>query len=84
MINGEIHGFEVDAYFPAERVIVELDGWDYHRSRYSFASDRDRDATMLALGIVTVRITWERLIYTPEREARRLKVILAQRRAGAV
>jgi Transcriptional regulator, AbiEi antitoxin len=79
LINHRFHGFELDAYFPDHGVIVELDGWDFHSSRHSFESDRDRDATMLALGIVTVRITWERLIEQPEREARRLKAILAQR-----
>jgi hypothetical protein len=82
LINSTVHGVEVDAYFPAERVIVELDGWDFHCSRQSFIGDRDRDATMLALGIVTVRITWERLIDSPEWEARRLKVILEARRSS--
>lgn len=80
LVNTTLHGFEVDAYFPSHGVIVELDGWDYHRSRASFESDRDRDATLLALGIVTVRITWERLYERPEREARRLLRILEQRR----
>jgi very-short-patch-repair endonuclease len=80
LINTTLAGFEVDAYFPVERVIIELDGWEFHSSRYSFINDRDRDATLLALGIVTVRITWERLIETPEREAGRLLAILDGRR----
>ena len=79
LINTTIAGFEVDAYFPDQRVIVELDGWGFHSSRASFENDRERDATMLALGIVTVRITWNRLIKTPEREAERLLVILNAR-----
>jgi len=65
-INTTVAGFEVDAYFPAERVVIELDGWEFHSSRRSFESDRERDAALLALAIVTVRITWERLIETPE------------------
>jgi hypothetical protein len=79
LINSELHGFEVDAYFPQHGVAIELDGWDFHSSRYSFESDRDRDAALLAYGIVTVRITWDRLIDSPEREARRLRAILEQR-----
>jgi hypothetical protein len=82
LINAKLHGFEVDVYFPAERVVVELDGWEFHSSRQSFISDRDKDTTLLALGIVTIRITWERLIETPEREARRLLSILEQRRSS--
>jgi hypothetical protein len=79
-VNEPLAGYTVDAFFPVERVIVELDGYDFHSDRGAFESDRERDATMLALGIVTVRITWERLIHTPEREARRLLVILESRR----
>lgn len=80
LTNEPLAGFEVDAYFPAERVIVELDGEEFHRD--SFESDRDRDATLLALGFVTVRITWKRLINTPQREAARLLAILEQRRGS--
>ena len=79
LVNTMLAGFEVDAYFPRHGVIVELDGWEFHRSRYSFESDRDRDTTMLALGVVTIRITWRRLVEQPEREARRLRKILDQR-----
>ena len=83
LVNTELHGFEIDAYFPRERVAVELDSWDFHSSQYSFRRDREQDAELLALGIVTVRITWERLILAPDREARRLKRILVQRGATA-
>ncbi len=81
LVNTRVAGAEVDAYFPAERLIVELDGWDFHSSRDSFQSDRERDAAMLALGLETVRITWERLRDAPEKEAARLHRILRSRRA---
>jgi hypothetical protein len=71
---------ESDMLFAAERVIVELDGWDFHRDKYAFEDDRDRDAELLAAGFVTVRITWKRLIEDPVREARRLRKILDSRR----
>lgn len=81
-MNAVVHGFEVDAYFPEKRLIVELDGWPYHRGRRSFESDRDRDATMLMHGIPTVRITYDRLDDDPDREAARLHTILENRRAA--
>lgn len=81
LVNTEVVGFEVDVYFPAERVVVQLDGWDFHSSRESFISDRDEDATLLELDIVTVRITWERIEEKSVREARRLLRILENRRA---
>ncbi len=66
--------------FPAERVIVELDGWDFHNDRAAFERDRNRDADLLAAGFVTVRITWQRLVERPAAEAARLHRILAMRR----
>jgi hypothetical protein len=80
LVNSHVAGHEVDMLFGAERLIVELDGWEFHRDRQNFESDRDRDADTLAAGFVTVRITWERLICAPDREARRLHAILAARR----
>jgi very-short-patch-repair endonuclease len=74
-----VHGHEVDALFVAQRLVVELDGWEFHADQVAFASDRERDADLLDVGYETVRITWERLHDTPEREAARLKRILARR-----
>jgi len=82
-VNAAVAGYEVDAYFEAERLIVELDGWETHSDRSVFESDRERDATTLALGIATVRITWERFTSTPAGEAARLRGILAMRAASA-
>jgi hypothetical protein len=78
-----VAGWEVDALFPEERVIVELDGWDFHSSRESFETDRERDASTLAAGYVTVRLTWERMHERAAREAARLHTILKQRRPKA-
>jgi hypothetical protein len=82
LINTTVHGVEVDAYFPEEKLVVELDGWPYHSSRQSFEDDRERDATLLAYGIVTIRITYDRLEQDPAREAARLHRILEARRAA--
>jgi very-short-patch-repair endonuclease len=82
-VNARVCGYEVDALFAAERVIVELDGWDFHQDRGAFERDRNRDADMLAAGLVTVRITWARMTGSPRKEAARLSSILAQRRAAS-
>jgi Transcriptional regulator, AbiEi antitoxin/Protein of unknown function (DUF559) len=81
-VNVLVHGYEVDAWFPQARVIVELDGWRDHSRRDRFEADRDRDAEMLARGIVTMRITWERFVRFPEREAERLRRVLRSRDAA--
>jgi very-short-patch-repair endonuclease len=77
--NARVAGYEVDVLFPEQRVIVELDGWEFHGTRQAFEKDRERDAATLAAGLVTVRITWERLTQVPEKEAGRLHAILAAR-----
>ncbi|HZU60685.1 MAG TPA: type IV toxin-antitoxin system AbiEi family antitoxin domain-containing protein [Solirubrobacteraceae bacterium] len=79
LINTIVHGYEVDAYFPEARLVVELDGWPYHSSRQSFEDDRERDATMLMHQVATIRITYDRFYADPDREASRLQTILEPR-----
>jgi very-short-patch-repair endonuclease len=79
-INVVVASYEVDVLFVAEKLIDELDGYEFHGNRRSFERDRDRDAATLAAGYPTVRVTWVRLTTTPEREAARLEKILAARR----
>lgn len=83
VMAASVAGYTVDALFPHEKVIVELDGWEYHSSRASFESDRERDASTLVAGHVTVRMTWERIFGDAAREAMRLREILRQRRQRA-
>jgi very-short-patch-repair endonuclease len=78
-MNTRVCGYEVDALFERQRVIVELDGWEFHQSRDAFERDRNRDADTLAGGYVTVRITWARMTGAPRREAQRLRAILERR-----
>jgi hypothetical protein len=75
-LNARVCGFEVDALFSAERLIVELDSWEFHQDRSAFETDRRRDAITLAAGYGTVRITAERL---DDVEAARLRQILESR-----
>jgi hypothetical protein len=77
--NVKIDGYEADVYYPHERLIVELDGWNFHRTKKAFEDDRNRDAHMLANRIATIRITKERLETRPSREAERLRTILNSR-----
>ncbi len=79
-MNARVAGFEVDALFAAERVIVELDSWEFHHDRGSFERDRNRDAAALAVDHATIRLTWERFTKHPDREAARLHTILQSRR----
>ena len=79
-INTTLFGYEVDALFAAEKVIVEIDDWGTHNSHASFESDRERDATTAEHGYLTIRVTTTRLAAEPDREATRLLRILESRR----
>ncbi len=63
--------------FPRSRADRELDGWEFHKDRHAFEADRERDAENLRHGVVTLRITRERFRADPDREAQRIKDILA-------
>jgi very-short-patch-repair endonuclease len=52
---------EVDALWGHERVVVELDSWEYHRTRAAFERDRARDAALVAAGYRPLRFTWRQL-----------------------
>ena len=78
-VNTIVCGYDVDVLFARERLIVELDGYDFHNDRQSFETDRLRDADTAEAGYLTVRITWDRLRRQPRREADRLRRILASR-----
>jgi len=78
-INAEVLGHEVDVLFRAHKLVVELDGYEFHSDREQFETDRDRDADLLAAEIATVRLTSDRLSDQPAREASRLHAILARR-----
>jgi Transcriptional regulator, AbiEi antitoxin/Protein of unknown function (DUF559) len=77
VMGAPLFGYIVDALFVAERVIVELDSWPFHRGKPAFETDRERDAVTLSHGYVTLRVTEERLEERPQREAERLHAILA-------
>lgn len=60
-INVVVEGYEVDAHWPGTPVIVELDSWDFHRTRAAFERDRARDLALKKAEYVVVRLTWRQL-----------------------
>lgn len=61
------------------RVVIEIDGFEFHSSRTSFESDRARDAHFAAHGWLPARFTWLQIVRTPGVVARRLGDILRRR-----
>ena len=80
-MNARVAGYEVDAYWPAHRLVVEIDGWRYHGTRQAFERDRRKDAALQAAGYRVVRITYRRLRNEPHAVSAQLGALLAVRLA---
>lgn len=65
-VNARVGAHEVDFLWPAERLIVEVDGYAFHSSRTAFERDRLRDAELQAAGFRVMRVTWRQLAAEPE------------------
>jgi len=73
------HGFRVDAIYPAHRLIIELDSWEFHSNPLQFERDRMRDAVAIKYRHDTLRITWKRMTEHPRQLAAQLRALLAGR-----
>ena len=63
---------EVDFYFPAHNLVIELDGWETHRTRAAFKSDRRKDAALTSAGYRVMRFTYEDVVHEPDTVVARL------------
>jgi very-short-patch-repair endonuclease len=64
-VNEEVAGREVDFLFAAQRLVVEADSWQFHRTRQAFERDRQRDAILACAGYRTLRIRHRQLTSRP-------------------
>jgi very-short-patch-repair endonuclease len=64
---------EVDFYWPTHHLIAEIDGWQTHRTRAAFRSDRRRDAALIAIGCRVLRFSYDDIVDEPATTKRRLE-----------
>jgi very-short-patch-repair endonuclease len=77
-INVLVEGFEVDAVWREERLVVELDGRDTHGTAAAFERDRERDRVLVVAAWRPVRITYRQMRDTPrdvQTDVRRLLAV---------
>jgi very-short-patch-repair endonuclease len=60
-VNAGVDRFEVDFVWREARLIVEVNGWESHRTRSAFEEDRARDARLAVLGYEVIRFTWRKV-----------------------
>jgi very-short-patch-repair endonuclease len=68
----------VDCHWPGTGQIVELDGWQGHRTRSAFREDRARDRALRVAGYSVTRLTWNQLDDEPEAVAADLRALLTR------
>jgi Transcriptional regulator, AbiEi antitoxin/Protein of unknown function (DUF559) len=57
LTNLTLCGYEVDAFWPQAKLVVELDGYAAHGTRRAFYSDRQRDRHLVRAGFRPIRLT---------------------------
>lgn len=75
-VNVWVGGFLVDFVWEESRLIVEVDGYEFHNRRASFESDRARDAELTTKGYHVLRFTYRQVTEEPPRVAARVRAVL--------
>jgi very-short-patch-repair endonuclease len=71
--------YRVDCHWVGTGQIVELDGWQSHKTRSAFREDRARDRKLRVAGYSITHITWNQLDDEPEEVAADLRALLYKR-----
>ena len=82
-VNAKVGNYTADFLWREQKLIVELDGYDYHRGRAAFERDHERDGEHLRLGFLVIRVTGRQLARELEALLVQIATALASRRAAA-
>jgi very-short-patch-repair endonuclease len=74
--NVIVAGHRVDAVWPEQRLVVEVDSRTHHLTVAAFEEDRRRDADLMLAGYRVLRITWRRLCDEPRQVVATLRALL--------
>jgi hypothetical protein len=74
--NAYVEAELVDVVWRDHRLIVEIDGWSFHRSKRSFADDRRRDRKLVKAGWRVVRFPADDVLYRPGAVAAEISELL--------
>jgi very-short-patch-repair endonuclease len=75
-VNERIEGFEVDFLWRQARLVVETDGFVFHRGPSHFESDRHRDLELRRLGYDVIRLSYSQVTEKPRQVSASLRAAL--------
>lgn len=73
LLDGESGTHEVDAFWPEHRLVVQLDGFAFHRTRRDRERDAAADADLELAGHIVKRLTWDDVVVRSDATERRLR-----------
>ncbi len=79
LLQGERAAHEVDAFWPADALVVQLDGFAYHHTRRDHERDAATNGDLELAGYRVLRLTWNDVTVHGSRTVRRLHRILNPR-----
>jgi very-short-patch-repair endonuclease len=74
--NARIDRFIVDFLWREHRLIVETDGYQFHRGRQAFEDDRRRDTQLRLMGFEVIRFTYRQITDAPLDAATSMRKLL--------
>jgi very-short-patch-repair endonuclease len=80
-VNVRVGPLTVDFFWRERRLVVETDGYRYHRGRIAFETDRSRDLELRSLGYEVVRLSYRQILQEPTKVAAVLGNALRGRRS---
>lgn len=76
--QAHVNGFRVDFFWPDIALVVEADGWRYHRTQSEQTTDHRRDQTHSVAGLTTLRFSEEQIRYFPTEVKEALAAVAAR------
>jgi very-short-patch-repair endonuclease len=75
-----LRGYRVDFYWPKLGLVVEVDGWRYHRTAAEQATDHRRDQAHMTAGLTTLRFAEDQIRYEAHEVRRTLATVISRLR----
>lgn len=76
--QAQVNGYRVDFYWPELGLVVEADGWRYHRTSFDQVVDHRRDQVHAAAGLTTLRFAEDQIRYSSDEVAEKLTAVIRQ------
>jgi very-short-patch-repair endonuclease len=82
VVNGKFGEWEPDFMWPAERLVVEIDGYGFHSGPWAFHRDREKDLALRDAGFDVLRFTRDHVVVQGALVLARVAGELARRRGA--